>query len=582
MGGCFIVRGVASAKLVSGGESNPPEGDGSRVSRKELFISYSHMDRAFLEQFWTHLSPLEEDYGLQRWDDSRIQPGDIWLKEIEQALERAQVALLLVSPDFLASDFIRRKELPALFEAAEKDGLTILWLPIRPCSWKRHRQIEQYQSVGSLDPTLAEMDEVKRDREMVKITDRIHELFERIQNERQAAHQAAEAEALAQNQEVVLLLAEKEAQRQREESARLKRVKAESKANAAAQRWRAEAERLAREKEELQRQVPIPSASAHHLSAKKTAIKPVDPLPIQIPTKRGWLEQERNSWQVKTEAITVNGYKEVLAPGIELTMVQIPAGTFVMGSPQYELTRIEHEGPQHKVTVRSFFLGQTPITQAQWRAVASWHAREGEVWGRRLAPNPSNCQLKEGNSNVWLLDGELSTDQRPVESVDWEEAMEFCARLSQRSGRTYTLPSEAQWEYACRAGTTTAFHFGETIIPKLANYDNRNISYYINDPEYRGQTSPVGIFLANAWGLHDMHGNVRELCLDHYHPNYEGAPSNGSAWLKENAGDYEMRVARGGFWWDYRADCRSAARSDSHPRIGGRGTGFRVCLSIQK
>jgi len=180
MGGCFIVHGVASAWLVSEGESNPLESDGGRVQRKELFISYSQKDRAFLEQFWIHLSPLEEDYGLKRWDDSRIQPGDIWLKEIEQALERAQVALLLVSPDFLASAFIRRKELPTLFDAAKKDGLKILWLPIRPCSWKLHRQIEQYQSVGSLDPTLSEMDGAKRDREMVKITDRIHKLFERI------------------------------------------------------------------------------------------------------------------------------------------------------------------------------------------------------------------------------------------------------------------------------------------------------------------------------------------------------------------------------------------------------------------
>jgi hypothetical protein len=267
-----------------------------------------------LERFWTHLRPLEEDYGLQRWDDSRMRPGDIWLKEIEQALERAQVALLLVSPDFLASEFIRRKELPALFEAAEKDGLTILWLPIRPCSWKRHRQIEQYQSVGSLDPTLAEMDEVKRDREMVKITDRIHELFERIQNERQAAQEAAEAEVLAQRQEAALRLAEQDAQRQQEETARLDRLKAEHEARAEAERWRAEAERLAeeaerlaREKEELQRQVLIPSADAHPPSAKIPAINPTGPLLIQIPTTRGWLEREGNSWQVKTEAITVNG-----------------------------------------------------------------------------------------------------------------------------------------------------------------------------------------------------------------------------------------------------------------------------------
>ncbi len=239
--------------LVSGGESNPPEGDGGRVSRKELFISYSHNDRAFLEQFWIHLSSLA-DYGLEHWDDSKIKPGDIWLEEIERALERAQVALLLVSQDFLASTFIQRKELPALFDAAKKDGLKILWLPIRPCSWKRHRQIEQYQSGGSLDPTLAEMDEVKRDREMVKITDHIHELFERIQNEQLAAQQAAEAEALAQRQEAALRLAEQDAQRKREETGRLERLRAESETRAEAERWRAQAEKLAKEAEQLARE----------------------------------------------------------------------------------------------------------------------------------------------------------------------------------------------------------------------------------------------------------------------------------------------------------------------------------------
>jgi hypothetical protein len=103
---------------VGRGGSKPAAGDGSRLQRQELFISYSRKDRAFMERFWTHLSPLETQYGLQRWDDSRIQPGDIWLEEIEQALARAQVALLLVSPDFLASDFIRRKELSCLFEVS--------------------------------------------------------------------------------------------------------------------------------------------------------------------------------------------------------------------------------------------------------------------------------------------------------------------------------------------------------------------------------------------------------------------------------------------------------------------------------
>jgi formylglycine-generating enzyme required for sulfatase activity len=527
---------------VRGGESNPPEDDGGRAQRQELFISYSHKDRDVLERFWTHLKPLEEDYGLQRWDDSRMRPGDIWLKEIEQALERAQVALLLVSPDFLASDFIRRKELPALFEAAEKDGLTILWLPIRPCSWKRHRQIEQYQSVGSLDPTLAEMDEAKRDREMVKITDRIHELFEQIQNERQAA----------------LRLANQEAQRQREETVRLARLNADREARAEAQRWKAEAERLVREKEEWQKQatsvIPQPRVELKISAPQERSL-------IQIPATRGWLVRGGKKWQKQEAAFPVPGYKEELAEGVVITMVQIPEGEYLMGSPPNEDGRNDDEGPQHRVRLPRFFMGQTPVTQAQWKVVAGWTKQE-----RELPPDPSS----------------FKGPNRPVEQVNWTEAIEFCKRLSQRSGKKYTLPSEAQWEYACRAGMTTPFHFGETLTSELANYDATYT--YANGPkgEYRQQTTPVGIFPANAWGLQDMHGNVWEWCLDHWHASYVGAPEDGSAWLEEKATKDKERLLRGGSWFGRPQVCRSAFRDGSPP--GGRdvyGGGFRVCCLPQ-
>jgi formylglycine-generating enzyme required for sulfatase activity len=170
-----------------------------------------------------------------------------------------------------------------------------------------------------------------------------------------------------------------------------------------------------------------------------------------------------------------------------------------------------------------------------------------------------------------------------VENVSWEDAMEFCSRLSQRTGRTFTLPSEAQWEYACRAGTTTPFHFGETITSNLANYDASFI--YANGPkgEYREQTTPVGMFPANAWGLQDMHGNVWEWCLDHWHDSYEGAPTDGSAWVDgegligEDTSD-RPRLLRGGSWFYVPQDCRSACRLRYLPvnRVVS-SFGFRVC-----
>jgi formylglycine-generating enzyme required for sulfatase activity len=164
--------------------------------------------------------------------------------------------------------------------------------------------------------------------------------------------------------------------------------------------------------------------------------------------------------------------------------------------------------------------------------------------------------------------------------------MEFCSRLSQRTGRSYTLPSEAQWEYACRAGTETPFHLGDTISSELANYDGDYT--YADGPKgiYRVQTTPVGMFPANAWGLHDMHGNVREWCLDEWHGNYNGAPTDGSAWVDYAEGEktkesVRSRLLRGGSWVNSPACCRSAYRDISHPDFRGSGIGFRVCCLPQ-
>ena len=288
--------------------------------------------------------------------------------------------------------------------------------------------------------------------------------------------------------------------------------------------------------------------------------------------------------------------------GLELAMLLIPAGSFVMGSPPQEQERDDREGPQHRVELGEFLLGRTPITQAQWRAVSQWQPLPAERWGRELDPEPSFFQPRSnpkarrfGDGRFSLLEGETDSDQRPVDNVSWLEAIEFCSRLSQRTGRHYTLPSEAQWEYACRAGTTKAFHFGETITPELANYDDNY--KYADGPkgEYRKQTTPVGMFPANAWGLQDMHGNVWEWCLDHWHHSYEGAPADGSAWLnpaepnnkattkKGNNSDseYQSRLLRGGSWNALPGYCRSAYRINNPPGFRGSIIGFRVCCLPQ-
>ena len=262
-----------------------------------------------------------------------------------------------------------------------------------------------------------------------------------------------------------------------------------------------------------------------------------------------------------------------------LTMLWIPPGRFVMGSPPTEPERRDSEGPQHLVQLQGFFMSQTPITQAQWREVAGWQERPGERWGRVLKTNPYGFDIK-----MPLLERESNTNQRPVECVNWGDAMEFCHRISQRSGRSYTLPSEAQWEYACRAGTTTPFCFGETISPELANY-NGNFTY-AEGPlgVYRYQPTPVGLFPANTWGLQDMHGNVCEWCLDEWHDSYEGAPTDGRAWVddteeEQSSETAKLRLLRGGSWDADPWACRSAYREKERSGNVSLNVGFRLaCL----
>ncbi|MDB9338683.1 MULTISPECIES: SAV_2336 N-terminal domain-related protein [Cyanophyceae] len=251
--------------------------------------------------------------------------------------------------------------------------------------------------------------------------------------------------------------------------------------------------------------------------------------------------------------------------GVQLEMVSIPEGSFMMGSPETESDRSKSESRQHRVNIQNFCMGKYTITQAQWQVVASL-----EQVSRELKPDPS--KFKGAN--------------RPVEQVSWYDAVEFCQRLTAHTKREYRLPSEAEWEYACRAGTTSPFHFGETITSKLANY--RATSIYARGVKgtYRQETTPVGSFkAANNFGLYDMHGNVLEWCLDDWHNNYEGAPTDGSAWFNNNNIFQKQgrAVLRGGSWFDDPQYCRSAFRNYGSLRDDLDNTiGFRVVCSVGK
>jgi formylglycine-generating enzyme required for sulfatase activity len=766
-------------------EGHPLQSASVQPERRQLFISYSHRDGEWVERLRRMIKPLEQRYGLERWDDSRIQAGGLWRQEIEQALASASVALLLVSADFLASDFVVRSELPPLFRAAKEKGLRILWVPLRPSLWKHIPEIEQYQAVIPPGRTLAEMAEVEQERAFVQIAELIlstcqeqevrlarlreeeAERFAREQKEQEvrlAQEQKAEAERLEreQEEEAERVAREREAQErqaeqerlareaeerprqeadglareqlalerkaeherlareQREEQQRQAREQAEHQNRAEVEHWKAEAERLDREMKALERRAPPEQAAEEppqpakndrqeklqryeqefrrainiqypldnyaidglkrfqqqlelsdkdvaqikeSLLAKKRAEYVNKPWEQQVSQRQETakrvpgqaefrdseakeqqqyrevkratgqpqtsrvrppsgplsrrqllisagtglgvvlgviavkkqpkparaisnstttlLVRQGDRWEKKAQPILVRNYNEELPQGVDLTMVEISAGSFLMGSPLSEKGRNDYSWlsddrkrdlgvissdveAKRRVSVPAFRMGRFPITQSQWKVVAGLEKVE-----RELNSDPSNFKGPD----------------RPVESVSWHDAIEFCRRLSKHTRRNYTLPSEAQWEYACRAGSTTPFHFGETLTTELANYDGNYTYGQGSKGTYRKQTTDVGSFPANAWGLQDMHGNVWEWCLDRWHPSLAKGPTNGSAWqepapelAKE---DQDRRLLRGGSWSADPAHCRSAFRLINLPVSRYDRLGFRVCCLPQ-
>jgi formylglycine-generating enzyme required for sulfatase activity len=263
---------------------------------------------------------------------------------------------------------------------------------------------------------------------------------------------------------------------------------------------------------------------------------------------------------IQRETKLAQYYTENLGNNVTLEMVLIPKGIFMMGSPEDEVLSFKSQSPQHQVTVPTFFIGKYPVTQAQWRAVVF---------------------MPQINQQLQLDPSRFKGENLPVESVSWYDAVEFCLRLSQHTGKSYRLPSEAEWEYACRAGTTTPFHFGKTITTDLANYrgtDNGKwLGSYGQGPKgiYRQETTEVGSFeVANQFGLYDMHGNVWEWCQDHWHNNYESAPIDGSAW--EDYYSNNRRMLRGNSWFNCPEYARSAFRATFDAYSKSSNFGFRI------
>ena len=362
-----------------------------------------------------------------------------------------------------------------------------------------------------------------------------------------------QAEYEHQQHEAQRLQQEKEAEKQRQEAKRLQQKRE-------AEQQRQEAEKL------RQQQAREKSKSPSIIQTQQFEFETA----TIVNVKPGFLGIGR-SCEINRSRKTAKYFTEELGNGVVLEMVEIPGGIFTMGAPETEKSSND-ERPQHQVNVQNFFIGKYPVTQAQWKAVA--------------AQPKVNHDLKSEPSH-------FKGDNRPVEQVSWYDAVEFCdrlsrfveGRLSQDTNRQYRLPSEAEWEYACRAGSTTPFNFGETITSELANYDASRTFADESKGEYRQQTTPVGEFPPNAFGLYDMHGNVWEWCTDSWHINYEGAPTDGSAWVKEerNENDYHSQMLRGGSWYNLPVGCRSANRNYDNARNDYAYVGLRVvCVVVAR
>ncbi|MDJ0717126.1 MAG: SUMF1/EgtB/PvdO family nonheme iron enzyme [Prochloraceae cyanobacterium] len=599
----------------------------------KLFISYSHRDEPLRQQLDKHLAPLKGQKVIEAWHDRQIQAGMNWADQIDNNLKQADIILLLVSPDFVVSNYCFNIELKEAMKRHENGEAIVVPVILEPCDWswlpfsklqafpkdakaiatwenkneafldvakgirkvaqdlfKQRQQkleekkaareqylkkVEEALSDGKI--SIAERDSLDDLREELKLTQEEAEEIESrafeplkkyqdnlkkyektfrkyIQSEYPLSDRSKKDLELRQRDLGIKtedvgqieqpILAEAEAKYQK----KLKQEEAEKK-----RKQKAEAEQQKQLEQDAQKTAPESKKSPSSLQLFEFEV-----VTVKIQTKWMGLGSEITLDRRSSKA---QYFTENLGNGVTLDMVAIPGGKFLMGTEDEEIERLvkkfnkdwfRFEKPQHYVTVESFFMGKFPVTQAQWKAIANLP----KVY-LDLAPNPSN----------------FKGDKRPVQMVSWYDAVEFCKRLSIVTGKEYRLPSEAQWEYACRARTTTPFHFGETITSELANY--RGSQTYASEPkgEYRQQTTDVGKFSPNAFGLYDMHGNVWEWCTDDWHENYQNAPNDGKPWLSESS---SIKVIRGGSWSFNPDFCRSASRYGSTRGYRIHYIGFRV------
>jgi formylglycine-generating enzyme required for sulfatase activity len=549
------------------------------MARDQVFISYSHADSDWLERLQTMLVPLQRRGMLDVWADTRIQPGQLWKEEIQKALARAKVAVLLVSPDFLASEFIYENELPKLLEAASKEGLTILWIPVRP-SLCKETAIARFQAAYDPKKPLSTLPPAQQEVELVHIAEKLIAVRPlpslspplplplplppsplpppKSTSAPPSTEQVAPSPSLSAGPPSQLSAAPSGfstvASPQRVWRQLLIVLVLGIVGGAGVYHW-VRFETAPFSNVSVSRDLAPGKDVAESTEPQKSSLSAVpkaSPLP-SIENIHGWSAQQVQDLQQRTARAlkqAVEFHDPLKDGGQGPVMVVIPAGRFQMGSPDTGLGRDKNER-QHEVEVTKFAISKYEVTFEEYDRFAGATKREkpsDEGWGR---------------------------GRRPVINVTWSDAVAYVDWISKQTGQTYRLPTEAEWEYAVRAGTTTPFYFGATISTDQANYDGNSVYGEGRKGVYRQKTTEVGQFPANAWGLYDMHGNVWEWTCSLYDENYGGnerhcaEPSTGGA-----------RVLRGGSWAHVPYWLRGAARFWFPPLAGYYDLGFRLARTF--
>ncbi|WP_414567214.1 SUMF1/EgtB/PvdO family nonheme iron enzyme [Nostoc sp. CCY 9925] len=545
--------------------------EASLVSLK-VFFSYSHADEPLKNELVKHLGILKRQGVILTWDDRQIPPGGEWNQLINENLNAADIILLLVSADFIHSEYCWDVEVTTAIQRHEAGEACVIPIILRSVDWD-NAPFGKLQALPKNALPIRSWN--NQDDAFTNVAQGIKSAAEKLIRERQQKQAIREA-AIAQYRQKAEYFASDgkisflELDILNDLQKKLGLLDSEA---SAIRKNALEFYRIYKEKIETYRLFlinfideqgyPLDENAETELKEFQQHYKLKDEDVVRIRKEQeAKLFTENLGDGVVLEVVRLRKEQEAklftenLGNGVVLEMVKIPGGQFLMGSPQYELERNYSESPHHSVTVQPFFMGKFPVTQRQWAIVAA-------VEKVNIDLNPDPSYFKGAN--------------RPVENVSWDDVIEFCARLSNKTGKIYRLPSEAEWEYACRAGTTTPFYCGETITTDLANYNGKYTYNSGSMGEFREQTTYVGKFPPNPFGLFDMHGNVWEWCQDTWHENYyNAAPTDASPWIS----DSKERLLRGGSWNSNPWICRSAFRGKWASVVRNDRLGFRVAVTV--